>query len=58
MALRLIELVLPRVHAEKLGESFDESSFEVHGMWSEDLDDGKKLVRVLVSASSPEECEC
>ena len=54
MALRLIELVLPRAHAEKLGESFDQSSFEVHGMWSEDLDDEKKLVRVLASAGGTE----
>ena len=54
MALRMIELILPRDYAEKLKESFDESAFEVHGMWTEELDDGKKLVRVLASAGGTE----
>lgn len=54
MALRMIELFLPRDHAEKLKESFDGTDFEIHGMWSEDLDDDRKLVRVLASAGGTE----
>ncbi|MCB9895649.1 MAG: TIGR00341 family protein [Planctomycetes bacterium] len=54
MALRMIELILPRDYAEKLKESFDASDFEVHGIWTEELDEGKKLVRVLASAGGTE----
>ncbi|MEZ5993446.1 MAG: TIGR00341 family protein [Planctomycetota bacterium] len=54
MALRMIELILPRDHAERLKESFDATDFEVLGMWTEDLDDDKKLVRVLASAGGTE----
>ena len=42
MALRMIELILPRDHAERLKESFDATDFEVLGLWTEDLDDDKK----------------
>lgn len=54
MALRMIELFLPRDHAEKLREEFKETDFEIHGMWTEDLDDEKKIVRVLVSTGGSE----
>lgn len=54
MALRMIELFLPRDHAEKLREEFKETEFEIHGMWTEDLDDDKKLVRILVSTGGTE----
>lgn len=54
MALRMIELFLPRDHAEKLREEFKETDFEIHGMWTEELDDDKKLVRILVSTGGSE----
>ncbi|MBZ0135579.1 MAG: TIGR00341 family protein [Planctomycetes bacterium] len=54
MALRMIELFLPRDHAEKLREEFKETDFEIHGMWTEDLDDNKKLIRILVSTGGSE----
>ena len=54
MALRMIELFLPRDHAEKLREEFKETDFEIHGMWTEELDDEKKLVRILVSTGGVE----
>lgn len=54
MALRMIELFMPRDYADKFLESFEETDFEIHGMWTEDLDDDKKLVRVLVSSGGAE----
>jgi uncharacterized hydrophobic protein (TIGR00341 family) len=54
MALRMIELFLPRHYADKLREELKDTDFEVHGMWTEDLDDDKKIVRVLVSIGGTE----
>ncbi len=54
MTLRLIELILPQDHADRLKESFDATDFEIHGLWTENLDDGRKLVRVLASAGGTE----
>lgn len=54
MAFRMIELFLPRDYAQKLLDDFKETDFDVHGLWTEDLDDDKKIIRVLVASGGTE----
>lgn len=50
----MIEVFLPAPQADRIGESLAEGEFEIHGIWTEPVDGGKKLVRVLVSSGGTE----
>lgn len=54
MALRMIEVFLPDAQAEKAHDELCDSDFDIHGIWTEPLDGGRKLVRVLVSTGGTE----